>query len=224
MIVAALLLALLPRQMPPVPGPTPTATPTAPAPVAPGLVRVALVTSLGTITLDLERARAPITTANFLRYLDQRRLDGIVFYRRVRPAADFGFVQFGVQGNPKRYLPPIVLEPSTRTGVKHTDGAISVARLEPDSGRGEFTINVGDQPSLDAGSGSPADNLGYAAFGHVVAGMDVVKRILDTPVDPAKGPFKGETIADPIKVLSVRRVQQAKTVAGEGLEPPTPGL
>ena len=206
MIVPALLLALMAQQVPSLPAPTPTPSPTAlPAPAA-GMVRVALVTSQGTIILDLERARAPITTANFLRYLDQRRLDGIVFYRAVRPAADFGFVQFGTQGAPKRILPPIVLEPSSQTGIKHTDGAISVARLEPNSGRGEFTINVGDQPSLDAGSGSPADNLGYAAFGHVVEGMDVVKRIMAAPVDPAKGPFKGETIADPVKLLSARRV------------------
>ncbi len=184
--------------------PVPAASPTPRA----GTVRVALVTDKGRIVLELERARAPITTANFLRYIDQHRLDGTVFYRTVRPAPDFGFVQFGVRNEPRRVLPPIALEPSTRTGVTHSNGAISVARLAPDSGRGDFTINVGDQPSLDADPTRPGDNLGYAAFGHVVEGMDVVKRILDAPVDPTRGPFKGEAIAEPVHVLSARRVPQ----------------
>ena len=202
MILAALLLAgLAPQAATPAPAST-----AVPAPVPAGLVRIAIVTSLGTIVLDLERARAPITTANFLRYVDQHRLDGTVFYRTVRVAPDFGFIQFGVQNESKRVLPPIVHEPSTVTGVTHANGAISLARLAPGSGRGDFTINVGDQPSLDADPTRPGDNLGYAAFGHVVAGMDVVKRILDAAVAPDKGPFKGETIADPVKLVSVRRV------------------
>jgi peptidyl-prolyl cis-trans isomerase A (cyclophilin A) len=207
---AAFLLLFAVQQQPlpiPAPSPTPTPAPAALAPVADGMVRVALVTGEGRIVLDLERRRAPITTANFLRYLDQHRLDGTVFYRTVRPAPDFGFIQFGVQNAPRRLLPPIAHEPSTLTGVKHLDGAISIARNAPGSAQGDFTINVGDQPSLDAGSGSPEDNLGYAAFGHVVAGMDVVKRILDAPVDPAKGPFKGETLAMPVRVISAARVK-----------------
>jgi peptidyl-prolyl cis-trans isomerase A (cyclophilin A) len=177
-----------------------------PAP-APGIVRVALVTSAGRIVLDLEQAKAPITTANFLRYVDQKRLDGIVFYRTVKVQPNFGFVQFGVQNAPKRVLPPIRHEPTTVTGVHHTDGAISLARLAPGSGRGDFTISIGDNsPSLDADPAKPGDNLGYAAFGHVVGGMDVVHHILDTPTDPAKGPFKGEMIAAPIKVITARRL------------------
>ena len=186
--------------------PAPVASPT-PAPTPrPGTVRVALVTDRGRIVLELERAKAPITTANFLRYVDQKRLDGTVFYRAVKPAPSFGFVQFGVQNEARRVLPPIALETTTQTGVTHTDGAISLARLAANSGRGDFTINVGDQPSLDAGTGNPADNLGYAAFGHVVEGMDVVKTILDARIDPAKGPFKGETIAAPVRLVSARRV------------------
>ncbi|WP_174279513.1 peptidylprolyl isomerase [Sphingomonas bacterium] len=192
------------------------ATPT-PAPLPtprPDTVQVALVTDQGRIVLELERGRAPITTANFLRYVDGHRLDGTVFYRTVRPAPDFGFIQFGVQNAPKRVLPPIALEPSTQTGVTHTSGAISLARLAPDSGRGDFTINVGDQPSLDADPTRPGDNLGYAAFGHVVEGMDVVKRILDATVDPAKGPFKGETIAAPVRIISAARVAKAGSGGG----------
>nr|WP_307003238.1 peptidylprolyl isomerase [Sphingomonas sp. SORGH_AS_0879] len=170
------------------------------------MVRVAMQTSLGPVVLDLDRTHAPITTANFLRYVDQQRLDGVTFYRTVRPAADFGFVQFGIQNEPKRILPPIAHEPTTKTGIKHTDGTISVARLAPGSARGDFTIMVGDQPSLDADPSKPGDNLGYAAFGHVVEGMDVIHRILDAPADPAKGPFKGEMLAAPVKILSAKRV------------------
>lgn len=187
--------------------PAPLASPTP----APATVRVALETGEGRIVLELEKERAPITTANFLRYVDGHRLDGVVFYRTVKVAPGFGFVQFGVQGAPKRVLPPIKHEPTTLTDVHHTTGAISLARLAPGTGRGEFTISVGDQrPSLDADSGKPGDNLGYAAFGHVVEGMDVVGRILDAPIAAGKGPFKGETIAAPVRVVSARRVSETK--------------
>ncbi|WP_375391115.1 peptidylprolyl isomerase [uncultured Sphingomonas sp.] len=195
------LACLLAAQLP-APAPTPTPVPLP----APATVRVALATSAGRIVLELEKERAPITTANFLRYVDQHRLDGVTFYRTVKVQPDFGFVQFGVQNAPQRVLPPIRHEPTTLTGVHHTDGAISLARLAPGTGAGDFTISVGDQrPSLDADPSRPGDNLGYAAFGHVVEGMEVVKRILDAPV-AAGGFFKGEQIAAPVVVTSARRV------------------
>ena len=181
-----------------------TPSPAAPAP-APTTVRVALDTAQGRIVLELEKERAPITTANFLRYVNGKRLDGVTFYRTVRPAPDFGFIQFGVQNAPKRVLPPIKHEPTTQTGVRHLDGAISIARGAPGTASGDFTIMVGDQPSLDADPSKPGDNLGYAAFGHVVEGKDVVKRILDQPVS-AGGYFTGEMIAMPVVVTRVRRV------------------
>ena len=188
----------------------PAAAQTAPAPAAkPATVRVALETSAGRIVLELETAKAPVTAGNFLRYVDQKRLDGVVFYRTVKVADHFGFIQFGVDGNPKRILPPIKHEPTSQTGLKHLDGAISVARLEPGSARGEFTISVGDQPAFDADPARPGDNLGYAAFGRVVEGMDVVLKIFDAPVDPAKsnrGAFKGEIPAVAVKVLTARRI------------------
>ena len=188
----------------------PAAAQTAPTPAAkPATVRVALETSAGRIVLELETARAPVTAGNFLRYVDQKRLDGVVFYRTVKVADHFGFIQFGVDGNPKRILPPIKHEPTSQTGLKHLDGAISVARLEPGSARGEFTISVGDQPAFDADPARPGDNLGYAAFGRVVEGMDIVLKIFDAPVDPAKsnrGAFKGEIPAVAVKVLTARRI------------------
>ena len=182
------------------PAPTPAPVPTA------ATVRVALTTALGRIVIELEKERAPVTTANFLRYVDQRRLDGITFYRTVRPQAEYGFIQFGVQNAHARVLPPIKHEPTTQTDVHHTDGAISVARAAPGTAAGDFTISIGDQRfSLDAHPEQPGDNLGYAAFGHVVEGMDVVKRILDQPV-AAGGYFKGEQIAVPVVITTVRRV------------------
>lgn len=180
----------------------------APAP-PPATVQVVLTTTLGRIVVALEKQRAPITTANFLRYVDQRRLDGITFYRTVKVQPDFGFVQFGTQNARARVLPPIRHEPTTLTGVHHTDGAISLTRAAPGTGAGDFTISVGDQrPSLDADPTRPGDNLGYAAFGQVVEGMEVVHRILDAPV-AAGGYFKGEQIAAPVVITSVRRVPVA---------------
>lgn len=199
LMLTALLLAGQAAPTPATPLPTPTPPP------APGMVRVALVTGAGRIVLDLEQARAPVTVANFLRYVDGRRLDGVVFYRTVKVAPRFGFVQFGVQNAPARVLPPIAHEASTATGVKHTDGAISIARNEPGSARGDFTINLGDQPSLDADPSRPGDNQGYAAFGHVVEGLDVVERILDAPTAEG-GVFKGEMLATPVPVVAARRV------------------
>lgn len=179
-------------------------TPAASPPAA-ETARVKVETSEGSIVLELEKSRAPITTANFLRYVDEKRLDGTVFYRTVRVTPTFGFVQFGVQNAPKRVLPPIKHEPTTQTGVRHVDGAISIARLAPGTAQGDFTISVGAQPSLDADPSREGDNLGYAAFGRVVEGMEVVHRILNAPVSEG-GHFKGEMIADPVRILSARRI------------------
>ncbi|WP_077228579.1 peptidylprolyl isomerase [Sphingomonas hengshuiensis] len=179
------------------------------APPAPATVRVAVETTVGRFVLELETAKAPITARNFLRYVDAKRLDGIVFYRTVKVADHFGFVQFGVQNAPARLFPPIKHEPTSQTGVKHVDGAISVPRLAPGTGRGEFTISVGDQPSFDADPARPGDNLGYAAFGRVVEGMDVVLKIFDARTSLTKtlqGSFKGEVPEAPVKVLTARRL------------------
>lgn len=187
----------------------------APKPVAP-LPRVKIDTTVGSFTVEVETAKAPVTAANFLRYVDQKKLDGITFYRTCKVADKFGFVQFGTNGDPKRTLPPIKHEPTTITGLKHLNGTLSTARLAPGSARGDFTISVGDQPSFDADPTRPDDatktNLGYAAFGRVVDGMDVVLKIFDAPVDPnatVRGSFKGEVPAAPVRVLSARRLPKS---------------
>jgi len=200
LLAAALLLPLpaLAQEAAPTPTPAPK----------PATQKVALDTSFGRIVLEIETQRAPITARNFLRYADQKRLDGIAFYRTVKVADKFGFIQFGIDNDPKRILPPIKHEPTTLTGVKHVNGAISTARLAPGTARGEFTISVGDQPSLDADPSKPGDNLGYAAFGKVVEGMDVVWKILDAPTSPTagEGVMKGQMLSPKIRILKVSRM------------------
>ena len=183
----------------------------APAPASSN-PRVAFETSAGRFVVEVEATKAPITAKNFLRYVDQKRLDGILFYRTVKVQERFGFVQFGVQNAPAKMLPPIKHEPTSLTGIKHLDGTLSMPRLAPGSARGEFTIMVGDQPSFDADPAKPGDNLGYAAFARVVEGMDVVVKIMDAPISPTKtlqGSFKGEVPEVPVKVLTARRAPAA---------------
>lgn len=211
------LLALLLQAVAPPPPPGP---PTAPLP------HVALETSEGTIIVALEDKKAPVTAGNFLRYVDADRLDGAVFYRAVRPAPRFGFVQFGLRSDPKKVFPPIKHEPTTETGLSHTNGAISIARLAPGTAQSEFTISVGDQTSLDANPAAPGDNLGYAAFGHVVEGMEVIWRIQDAATDPAKGEgvMKGQMIAEPVRILSAKRVPPPPPKPAAAPPPPPPPL
>ncbi len=190
------------------PPPAPVAAPT-PAPVlAPKLAYVALQTAAGRIVIALEVERAPITAANFLRYVDQKRFDGITFYRAMSVAPGFGLIQAGTKGDPKRVLKPIAHEPTTKTGLSHTDGAISMARAAPGSANGDFFITVGNLSSLDAKPGQPGDNAGFAAFGHVAEGMDVVHKILVMPAGGGgTGPMKGQMIVAPVTIISARRTK-----------------
>lgn len=201
--LAPLLLALTAAAPAPRPAPQPL----------PDTVRVAMTTELGTITLDLDARRAPITTRNFVRYVDQKRFDGIVFYRAMRLAwgqQPNGLIQAGTQGDPKRILPPIAHEPTSMTGILHKAGTISMARYAPGTATGDFSIMVSDQPGLDAQPDGPTEEAkaGFAAFGRVVEGMDVVRRIYDAPLSPTKGEgvMKGQMLAAPVKVLTVRRI------------------
>ena len=166
----------------------------APAPASAANPRVAFETTAGRFVVEVEAAKAPITARNFLRYVDQKRLDGITFYRTVKVQDRFGFVQFGVQNAPAKMLPPIKHEPTSLTGIRHLDGTLSMPRLAPGSARGEFTIMVGDQPSFDADPARPGDNLGYAAFAPI------------SPTRTLQGSFKGEVPEAPVKVLTARRV------------------
>ncbi len=184
---------------------------TAEAPPAPkpATVRVTLTTAEGPILLELEKERAPVTTANFLKYVDQKRFDGAVFYRAMTltPDGAYGLIQGGTRGNPKTTLPAIKHEPTSTTGLSHVDGTISMARGAPGSATGDFFITIGALTSLDADLTKPGDNLGFAAFGQVVEGMDVVKKIMGAPTSATEGVgvMKGQMIAAPIRIVSARR-------------------
>jgi len=180
-----------------------TTTPAQAATPAPATVRVVFTTSEGPITLALERERAPVTVANFLRYVDAKRFDGISFYRSMRLPWNAGLIQAG-QRDPTKLFKPIAHEPTSQTGLTHTDGAISMARLAPGTATADFSIVVGDMTGLDAKPEDP----GFAVFGRVVEGMDVVKRIWGAPRSPTKGEgvMKGEMLEPAVKVLTVRRV------------------
>ncbi|HEX9947613.1 MAG TPA: peptidylprolyl isomerase [Allosphingosinicella sp.] len=180
------------------------------APLAPlpDVVRVRLDTEAGPILLALDNKRAPVTTANFVRYAEQKRFDGTFFYRaaRTRGADGRGFVQGGIRHSARRSLPPIAHEPSTVTGLKHSDGTVSMARAAPVGAMGDFFIIVGGpMPSMDAKPGSP----GFAAFGRVTEGMDVVRDILAAPTvaNAGRGPMRGQMIEKPVRIVSVRRVE-----------------
>ena len=173
----------------------------------PATVNVTLQTSEGTIRLELESASAPVTTKNFLRYVDQKRLDGTTFYRGTKVGPDFGLIQGGVRNDPKRLLPPIAHEPTTKTRLSHVDGAISMARNAPGTATADFFITVGAMPSMDADPRQAGDNQGFAVFGRVTEGMDVVRRILDSPKSPTagEGVMKGHMLAPPVRIVSTRR-------------------
>lgn len=180
------------------------------APAA-GVVKVQLVTGLGAIVLELRGDRAPITTANFLSYVDQKRLDGASFYR----AAHYegrqtdGLIQGGLAyAHRERALAPIAHESTTQTGLRHTDGVISMARYAPGSATSEFFICVGANESLDADPAASGDNLGFAAFGRVAQGMDVVARIWTAPTSPTEGEgvFRGQMLEPQIPIVRAARV------------------
>lgn len=188
---------------------------TKPAPPLGDTVRIALVTEMGTIELELDHKRAPITTENFVRYVDLKKFDGITFYRAMRlPWGDQpnGLIQGGLQGHPLKVLKPIVHEPTTLTGLSHKAGTISMARHAPGTANADWSILLSDLPSLDADpkAAEPEGQAGFAAFGHVTVGMDVVRKIWDAPLSPTEGegPLKGQLLEPPVKIISARRVAQ----------------
>jgi peptidyl-prolyl cis-trans isomerase A (cyclophilin A) len=195
---------------------------TKPAPIVPlpDIVRVALTTEIGPIIVDIYVKRAPITGANFIRYVDQKRFDGVPFYRVMRlewGTPPNGIIQAGPRGDPKRVLKPIAHEPTTVTGILHKTGTLSMARLAPGTATGDFTIMLSDQPYFDADPtrDDPGSRDGYAAFGQVVEGMDVARKIYEAPLSHVLGDgiLKGQMIEKPVRILTARRVNAQNTSA-----------
>lgn len=174
-----------------------------------GTVQVAIRTAKGVITLRLEAAKAPITVKNFLRYVDAKRYDKSSFYRvsHVSNAPDHGLVEGGLSGDPRKVFKPIAHESTAKTGLTHKDGTVSMARRAPGTATADFFIVVGDQPGFDADPSGQGDKDGFAAFGQVVEGMDVVRAIFEQKVSPTAGvgAMKGEMLSPPVTILSIRR-------------------
>jgi len=172
---------------------------------------VVFETEKGTIELEVDSVRAPATAANFLQYVEGRFYDGGTINRAVRPDntvrhdVEIQVIQFQIDPARRReQFPPIPIERTSVTGLTHADGTISMARGTPDSATASFSIVIGDQPEMDfAGRRSP-DGQGFAAFGRVVRGMDVVKAIQASPTGQ-RGQYGTESLSPPIKILKAHR-------------------
>ena len=178
------------------------ATPLAQAPKD-DLVRVAIDTEKGRIVVALDAKRAPLTTANFLAYVDKKWLDGQPFYRSM-PLTNGGLIQGGSRDGAKQ-LPPIAVESSATTGLKNKAGAIVMANAGGLTTRSDFFILTADVPTFDATETSP----GFAPFGTVVEGMDVVQAIFASPRSPTKGDgaMKGQMLEPVVKIVKAARVK-----------------
>jgi len=165
--------------------------------------RVLIETELGEIELEIYRDRAPVTAANFLRYVKENRFRGATFYRTVTPDnqphndVKIEVIQGGLGEDPEGLaLPPIEHETTDRTCVLHKDGTISMARSAPGTAASEVFICIGDQPELDFGGKRNPDGQGFAAFGRVANGMEVVREIHAQPAD-------GQYLNPPVKITGV---------------------
>jgi len=166
---------------------------------------VEIVTGPGSIVIEVDLEHAPATAANFLHYVDQGFYDGGRFHRTVTPGNQpdntvrIEVIQGGI--DPAREADeraPIALERTRDTGLAHRDGTVSMARAEPDTATSDFFICIGDQPSLDFGGARNPDGQGFAAFGRVVSGMDVVRRIQAAPAE-------GQKLTPPVAIRSAKR-------------------
>ena len=180
-------------------------------PAAQRSVRVLVQTELGDVVLEIDMIRAPNTAANFLRYVDAGHYNGGAFHRTVKmdnqpdSPVKIEVIQAGVNAeHAGGGFPPVPLERTSVTGLRHTDGAVSMARGQPDSATSGWFICINDQPSLDFGGPRNPDGQGFAAFGRVVAGMDVVRRIQQAPNADA------QRLTPPITILKAARVPDGR--------------
>ena len=167
-------------------------------------------TSLGDLIIEVDPERAPLSSASFLSYVDKQLFDGAEFDRVVHPENDanpakISVIQGGVADQSKM-LAPIPHEPTAKTGIRHLDGTISIARIAPGSGSGgSFFICIGEQPELDFGGRRNPDGQGFAAFGAVMKGMDVIRAIWAQPTAGTDGSIESQLLASPVGIVSVRR-------------------
>jgi peptidyl-prolyl cis-trans isomerase A (cyclophilin A) len=182
---------------------------------SPAGTRIVMETSAGAIEIEIYTLEAPVTAANFLRLVDGGHMDGATFYRTVSPANDNGSpvisVIQGGRGDAAEPFAPIPHEPTSVTGLRHRDGSVSMARADVGTASTEFFICVGEQPALDFGGLRNPDGQGFAVFGRVVSGMDVVRAIHEAPADaPTEFEyFRGQLLETPVLIRTIRRVSPA---------------
>ena len=168
--------------------------------------RVVIETEFGPVEVLLENAKAPGTTDNFLHYVDAGAYTGGHFHRTVtlgnqpENKVKIEVIQGGA-AHPDKDRPPILLERTRDTGLHHVDGAISLARDTPDSATSDFFICIGDQPELDFGGRRNPDGQGFAAFGRVVKGMEIIRKIQGSPA-------KGQSLTPAVKIIAVKRLEK----------------
>jgi peptidyl-prolyl cis-trans isomerase A (cyclophilin A) len=174
------------------------------ASVPPDNPRVLMHTEAGDIVIEIDAEAAPVTAANFLRYVDAGLYDGTVFHRTVtaanqpNDAVRIEVLQGGMVSRESSF-PPIEHETTEQTGLRHCDGAVSMARLTPGTAASSFFICVGEQPELDFGGRRNGDGQGFAAFGRVIEGMEIVRTI-------HAGPAERQQLRPPVRILSMARI------------------
>ena len=175
------------------------------------IINVTLQTTIGDIHIELYSEKAPITVANFLRYTDEGYFDNTSFYRTVRYENDNGspkieVIQGGIGDGEKAY--PMIKHESTKlSGLQHLDGVLSMSRGAVDTATSDFFICIGDQLGLDYGASRNSDGMGFAAFGRVTNGMDIVRKIHQMPSDKhtVNSYVKGQLINNPIIIKTIQR-------------------
>jgi len=167
---------------------------------------VLIQTELGDIKAEIFESKAPVTASNFLRYVDENRYEGATFYRVFKPdnqpdtLIKVELVEAGLRLDVRtKRLPPIPHETTAMTGILHKDGALSLARGKPGTAGSEFFICINDQPEMDFGGRRNPDGKGYAAFGRVIEGMAVVRRIQQMPAD-------GQVLIQKVRIKNIIRV------------------
>ena len=167
-------------------------------------IPVIIETELGRIEAELDSAHAPLTVTNFLRYVDAGLFTDARFFRAVRPdnqpndSVRIEVVQVARARSEVPDFAPIPLERTSVTGLRHQDGTLSMARTGPDTGTSSFSIVIREQPQMDFGGKRQPDGLGFAAFGRVTSGMDIVRAIQARPTD-------GQRLRTPVRILRIVR-------------------
>lgn len=179
-----------------------------PSVVPDGTIPVVIETALGTIMAEIDSAHAPVSAANFLRYVDLGAYNDGRFHRTVtmanqpRDTVLIEVIQGGTNPTPSsERFRAIPLERTSDTGLHHRDGTLSMARGGPDTATSDFFICIGDQPSLDFGGHRNPDGQGFAAFGHVTQGMDIVRMIQQQPAT-------AQTLTPPIRIIRIARMNR----------------